>query len=92
MKDVIGSLFAGVGALIYFIAGIWGFFLSLGIISDVAGFWGIVIAIFLAPVTVVAAPIYAGFEHGDWFPMILIYGGGITGAFLSAIGSGLNNE
>lgn len=73
--------------LVWVVAGIWGFFLCLGIISDAAGFWGIVAGLFLGPITFVAAPLYAGFEHGNWFPLILNYGGSLVAMALIGIGS-----
>jgi len=91
MKAV-GSLLKGVGMVVWFIAGIWGFFLCLGIISHAAGFWGIVAGLFIAPLTFVAAPLYAGFEHGDWFPLILNYGGSVAGLVLMGIGGAMSDD
>ena len=88
----IGSLFKVAGYIVFAIAGIWGFFLCIGIISDAAGFWGIVAALFLGPVTFVAAPLYAGFSNGDWFPLILNYGGGISAMILIGIGSAISGD
>jgi hypothetical protein len=87
-----GRLLKGVGTLVWIVAGAWGFFLCLGIIAHAAGFWGIVAALFLGPVTFLAAPLYAGFEHGDWFPLILNYGGSLVGLVLMAIGGALSDD
>lgn len=84
--NAIGNLLKGVGIFVWVVAGIWGFFLCLGIISSVAGFWGIVAGLFLGPITFVAAPLYAGFEHGNWFPLILNYGGSLAAMALIGIG------
>lgn len=88
----IGNLLRGVGMFVLIIAGIWGFFLCLAIISHAAGFWGLLAAIFLGPVTFIAAPLYAGFEHGDWFPLALNYGGSLVGIALVAIGNAMSND
>jgi hypothetical protein len=69
-----------------------GFVLCLGIISKAAGFWGLVAALFLGPITFVAAPLYAGFAWDNWFPLVLNYGGGIAAAVLLGIGSALSND
>ena len=82
-----GSALKLFGMTVWSITGIWGFFLCLGIISDQLGFWGIAAALFLGPITFLAAPFYAGFEHGNWFPLILNYGGGVIAITLMAIGS-----
>jgi hypothetical protein len=90
--NAIGSLLKGAGMVVWFVAGLWGFFLCLGIISHAAGFWGIVGGLFLAPITFVAAPLYAGFEHGDWFPLILNYGGSVVAMVLMGIGGAMSND
>ena len=90
--NAIGSLLKGTGFLVWAVAGIWGFFLCIGIIAHAAGFWGIVAAIFLGPITYIAAPLYAGFAHGDWFPLILNYGGGLLAMVLVAVGGAMSND
>ena len=88
----LGNFFKVVGWIVFAVAGLWGFFLCLAIISKAAGFWGIVAALFLGPVTFVAAPFYAGFAWGDWFPLVLTYGGGIVATVLIGIGSAMRGE
>jgi hypothetical protein len=85
----IGGVLKIIGGLIFAVTGIWSFFLCIGIISKAAGFWGIVAALVLGPVTFVAAPLYAGFSQGDWFPLMLGYGGGISAALFIGIGGAL---
>lgn len=90
--NAIGSILKNTGMVVWVVAGIWGFFLCLGIISDVAGFWGIIAGLFLGPITFVAAPLYAGFEQGNWFPLILNYGGGMVAMVLFGIGSMISDD
>lgn len=78
-----------IGVIVLAVGGISGFFLCLEIISKAAGFWGLVVALTIAPITFVAAPLYAGFAWGDWFPLELSYGSGIMGAILIVIGSAM---
>jgi len=85
--NAVGGLLKVIGMLLFAICGIWGFFLCIGIISKAAGFWGVVGALILGPITFAAAPLYAGFAWGDWFPFILNYGGGVAAMVLFAIGS-----
>src|SRR5690606_23698723 len=47
------------------IAGLWGFLLSLGLISDAAGLWGGAVGIAVAPIPAVASPLYAVLRSGD---------------------------
>jgi hypothetical protein len=90
--NAIGGFLKIMGYLVFAISGIWGFVLCLGIISKAAGFWGLVAALFLGPITFVAAPLYAGFAWDNWFPLVLNYGGGIAAAVLLGIGSALSND
>ena len=88
----LGGLIKVAGWIVFAVTGIWGFLLCLGIISKAAGFWRLVAALFLGPVTFVAAPLYAGFAWGNWFPLVLNYGGGATAAVLIGIGSACSGE
>ena len=80
------------GWIVFLVTGFWGFFLCLGIISKAAGLWGIVAALSLLPVTFVAAPLYAGFAWGNWFPLVINYGGGIAATVLIVIGRALEGK
>lgn len=91
MKNV-GDFFNAVGITAWFVTGIWGFFLCIGIISDAAGFWGVVAAIFIGPITFIAAPLYAGFEYNNWLPLILNYGGSIVSLSLIGLGGYLSDN
>jgi len=88
----LGKLIKVVGWAVFAITGIWGFFLCLAMISKVAGFWGLVAALILGPVTFIAAPLYEGFTWGNWFPLILNYGGGLTATVLIGIGNAMSGD
>ena len=90
--SALGNVIKVVGYIVFAVTGLWGFFICLAIISTAAGFWGIVAALILGPVTFIAAPLYAGFEWGNWFPFVLNYGGGIVSAILVGIGSKLSGD
>lgn len=87
-----GNLFKIVAGIIFAITGIWGFFLCLAIIVKVAGFWGLAASLVLTPITFVAAPLYAGFAWGNWFPLFLTYGGGLVAAIFFGIGLTINRD
>ena len=88
----LGSLLKGVGYVAYFVFGIWGFILSLAIINHAVGFWGSLIAFVIFPVTLVFAPWYALIAYGTWYPLIVIYGGGIFATILAGIGFSIAGE
>lgn len=90
--NALGGLIKVIGWIVFAVTGLWGFLLCLGIITKAAGFWGIVAALVLGPVTFVAAPLYAGFAWGNWFPLALNYGGGIAAAVLIGIGSTFSSK
>lgn len=75
-----------IGGSIWVIVGLWGFWIELGIVNEIAGFWGIVIAFTILPATLFATPFYALIANGNWFPLALIYGGGLVGAILYGFG------
>lgn len=85
MRAVENSL-RGTGWIAFVVVTLWGLFLCIDIIANAAGFWGIVTALLLAPITFLAAPLYSGFVLDDWFPLILSYGGGLFSLALVVIG------
>ena len=87
MRKFFGSIFKVFGGIAFFIFGLWGLIFELAIVNQAAGFWGVVIGIFILPVTFVAAPWYAIVEWGNWFPLLIVYGGGIVSAIFFGIGS-----
>jgi len=87
-----GKAVNGIGAVVFVVTGIWGLVLSLDIITDVIGFWGMIAAIILAPVTFFAVPVYAGLALGTWFPALLNYGGCLLAILLMAVGTRLDRD
>lgn len=92
MRDSIGTIFKVLGGIVFAIFGLWAFFLDLTIIGQAAGFWGFVIGFFVAPITFVAAPWYAGLVLGNWFPLLIGYGGGIVALIFFGIGSAIADD
>jgi len=87
-----GLIFKIPAFIIYFVAGLWGFFICLGIVIDHLGFIGGAIAFLLAPFTLVFAPSYEALANSNWFPFILVYGGGIGASILYGIGSFIDKD
>jgi hypothetical protein len=92
MRPLIGNCLSGVGMIGYWIAGLLGFIISLGIVHQVVGFWGVVIAFLLAPITFAVAPWYALIAWGNPFPLILNYGGLLFCALLQYIGGKISGS
>jgi len=88
----IGKVFMALGGIVWVVCGLLGFIISLAIVNNVAGFWGVVIGFAIAPVTFAAAPWYALVQWGNWFPLLINYGGGICGTLLWGIGSLINGK
>lgn len=87
-----GIIFKAPGFLIWLIAGLWGLSISLNIVYDLGGYILAGISLLLAPALLGLAPWYSGLLLGDWFPLLLIYGGGIAGMGLIALGSALDGD
>lgn len=87
-----GIIFTAPGILIYFVCGIWGLFITFGIVQNVLGTVIAIISLILAPALLALAPWYAGIAEGDWFPLMLIYGGSIGGTVLVSIGSAISGD
>lgn len=68
MRQVLGRPFKVVVIIAAFALGFWAFVLELAIVSEVAGFWGIVVGLLFAPVVFAAAPWYAGVHTGKLVP------------------------
>ena len=88
----LGKMLQVIGGIVFAITGLWGFFLCLAIITEAAGFWGLLVSLIVGPVTFIAAPLYAGFAWHNWFPLVLNYGGGIVAAVFFGIGSFLSGD
>lgn len=86
MRGSVGGILKILAVIAYFIFGIWGFIISIAIVNYAAGFWGVVIGFFIFPVTLCAAPWYALVEWGTWYPLIIIYGGGLFSSALWGLG------
>jgi len=87
-----GAIFKVPAFIIYIVGGMWGFFISLGIVIDALGFIGGAIAFFFAPVALAFAPWYAAIADNNWFPVGLVYGGGLVASILYVIGSAIDGD
>ena len=87
-----GDILKLFGAVVWVVYGLWGFMICLAIVNDIAGGWGLLIGLALAPVTFVAAPWYALIAWGLWYPLSVCYGGGLAGTLLLMIGSRITRK
>lgn len=86
MRQAIGGFFTILGYIAFVVFGLWGFIIELIIVNYVAGFWGMVVGFMILPVTLIVAPWYALVAWGNWFPLLIVYGGGILGFIMVGIG------
>lgn len=92
MREGIGAIIKGAGYVAWVVFGIWGMLLCYAIVNQVAGFWGIVLGLTFLPMTFIAAPWYAALSWGNWLPLLIIYGGGISATVLFAVGSSIAGD
>jgi len=88
-----GNLLKFPALIIFFIGGIWGFFLSIKILQDWMGdIIGFIVGIFLVPFLLTIAPLVDGFLNGNWLPAQVVYGSTFLGGLLFAIGSAIDGD
>lgn len=92
MRKIIGGFFNILGVIAFVVFGLWGFIIELSIINYIAGFWGVVIGFMILPATLIATPWYALIAWGNWFPLLIVYGGWIIGMALFGIGSAISGD
>lgn len=92
IRKIIGAWLKVISIILYIGWGLWTLFAEAVIVNEVAGFWGIVIGITVAPITFFAAPIYTVVEWGEWFPVISIFGGGILISIIYGVACLLRGE
>lgn len=81
------SIFKVPGYIIYFLGGLWGLFICLGIVNAKLGMIGLIVGLFLFPVVLYLAPWYVGVVDGNWMPAMVVYGSSITAMILIGVGS-----
>ncbi|MGH2372143.1 MAG: hypothetical protein ACRDIC_01505 [bacterium] len=92
MRQVFAVPLKAVGIIAALVLSLWAFILQLTIVNTVLGFWGVVFACAIAPVTFAAAPWYAGIAWGNWFPLVIGYGGPMAGMLMYHLGSMIAGE
>lgn len=77
IRRVGGGALAGVFGVLYCLLGLVSLVVNLIVVNEALGwgFLGIVLALIIFPVTVLAAPLYALIAWGNPFPLLLTYGG-----------------
>ena len=58
---------------------------ALAIAARAAGVMGVLIGLFILPITGLAAPIYEVVKHGNWWPVLYIYGGSLAAQVFGGI-------
>lgn len=88
----LGSAIAAFSQIYGAVGGLFAFFVVLAIVSDLAGFWGVVIGVTILPVTFTVAPIYVGFKYHNWMPAAFCYGSILTTFLGYSFGKLVANE
>jgi hypothetical protein len=87
-----GAIFKVPGYIVYFLGGLWGLFICLGIVKAKLGITGVIVGLFIFPVVVYVAPWWAGLVDGNWMPVMVVYGSGIVARILIRIGSSFDRK
>jgi len=89
LGKILGFLGWGLG-VVAFGAGLvhaWFFMLYWG-----NGFWGVIIGVLVLPITVVFSPWVTLIDEADWFPLLVIWGGGISAFFIKSLSHKLRDN
>ena len=92
MRNILGSFFKALSVIGIVAFGLWGTTIETMIVYKVAGLWGVVIGFILLPVTFLAISWYALIAWGNWYPLLVCYGGGIISITLYSIGSAIVSD
>ena len=88
-----GTIFKFPALAVFFIGGIWGFFLSIEILQNWMGdILGFIVGVFLAPALLSIAPLVEGISNENWFPALVVYGSTVLGLGLFFIGSIIDGD
>ena len=87
-----GAIFKVPALIVYFIGGIWGLIVSLGIVIDHLGRLVGFLSLLVFPIPLYVAPLYAGFAESNWFPLMLVYGTTVVAAILYSIGAAIEGD
>jgi hypothetical protein len=87
-----GIVFKIPAIIVSLVSGVWGFFICMAIVTDALGFIGGAIAFMFFPIALAFAPWYAAIANANWFPLLLVYGGGLGAAALYGIGVAIDGD
>lgn len=82
----IGEVIKGIGYIVFFIFSLWGLLICFQLIKYVFGEQYALISLLIFPLTLFFTPWYVLYESGNWFPLLIIYGGWLVGRVLVNIG------
>ena len=78
-----------IGYIGFTVVGLWSLALCIGVINHAFGYVGLIVSLFIAPIALALAPIYAGVVYGDWRILVIEYGGLVVATALSLLGKWL---
>lgn len=76
----------GLAAVVFWVSGIVGLFMSIVIVAKAFGAILATVALFLFPVTFTIAPWYAALKYDNWVPLAVGYGGWALAGVLMLLG------
>jgi len=88
----LGSILSIVIPILMFGGGIISLIICIGIVREVFGPAVSFLSLIIFPVLLTVAPWYALVAWGNWFPLVVVYGMGITVTILFHISSRLTGE
>lgn len=87
-----GMIFKAPAFLIFFVSEIWGLVVCFDLIQQSLGTAGAAVSLLLFPAVLSLTPLYSGFSLGDWFPVLVVYGGAVGASIVFAIGAVIDRD
>lgn len=87
-----GVLFKGPAVVIYVVGALWTLYLIFAIVEEALGFAVALLSLFVFPILLYLAPLYAILVNGDWSPLLVSYGSTIGAGVLFTIGSMIDRD
>jgi hypothetical protein len=81
------SPFFGLGILVYVVTAFWGLIICFDIVKEILGGVLAFISLIFFPFVLTLAPWYALLVNHDFYPLIIIYGGGLLGWLCFSFGA-----
>ena len=80
------SPFFGISIIVYIITAFWGLVICFDVVKEIVGGFLAFISLIFFPFLLTLAPWYALLVNHNFYPLLIVYGGGVLGSICFKIG------